>query len=80
MSLYGADYKEKPMPKPRVSMTKDQFQECRDSYYGYCGTCGASQMGSVEPDAEGYDCEACGEPDLMGYEQALLLGHIRICE
>ena len=42
-----------------------------DSYEGICLSCGATQSG-VEPDARGYRCEACGDRQVMGLEQALL--------
>jgi hypothetical protein len=34
--------------------------------------------GGVEPDAEEYECENCGEPQVMGAEQALLLGELDV--
>lgn len=38
---------------------------------GFCTSCGADQLG-VEPDAEGYRCEACGESAVKGAENLLL--------
>ncbi len=38
---------------------------------GICCKCGDTQ-GGVEPDAAGYTCESCGEPAVMGFEDALL--------
>lgn len=32
---------------------------------GICTLCGADAEG-CEPDAEGYDCDACGEPGVYG--------------
>lgn len=32
---------------------------------GFCVACGSEQDG-CEPDAEGYECEACGEPTVSG--------------
>lgn len=37
---------------------------------GFCIRCGADADG-VEPDAEGYVCEECGEPAVFGAEQLL---------
>jgi hypothetical protein len=34
---------------------------------GFCIACGFEQDG-CEPDAEGYDCEACDEPAVCGAE------------
>lgn len=39
---------------------------------GYCAACGESQD-SVEPDAQGYECNSCGEPKVVGFELAVLL-------
>jgi hypothetical protein len=38
---------------------------------GFCLECGEEQEG-CEPDAEGYECECCGEFAVMGAEQCLL--------
>jgi hypothetical protein len=38
---------------------------------GFCLACGAEIEG-VEPDACGYDCEACGQPQVYGAEGLLL--------
>lgn len=37
---------------------------------GFCTSCGAERDG-VEPDARGYTCESCGEPDVCGAEELL---------
>ena len=38
---------------------------------GFCTACGADAEG-VEPDARGYECEACEEPAVYGAEELLL--------
>ena len=38
---------------------------------GFCLKCGYEQDG-CEPDAEGYECESCGEHAVMGAENCLL--------
>lgn len=38
---------------------------------GICVCCGVDVDG-VEPDANEYDCEACGEPGVYGCEELLL--------
>ena len=37
---------------------------------GFCTSCGAEQ-GGVEPDANGYTCESCGQPSVSGAENLL---------
>ena len=39
---------------------------------GFCLACGADAEG-VEPDAERYECQACGEAKVYGAEQILLM-------
>lgn len=41
-----------------------------DDHRGFCLSCGAEAYG-VEPDAEGYECEECEEPRVMGAENCL---------
>jgi len=43
---------------------------------GFCLSCGDDADG-VEPDAEGYVCEGCGEAAVMGAENALVLTAMR---
>jgi hypothetical protein len=38
---------------------------------GFCLSCGLEHFG-IEPDAENYLCEDCGEPEVMGAEQILI--------
>ncbi len=42
-----------------------------DNNIGFCTACGERQEG-VEPDAERYECEACGENRVYGAEQIIL--------
>jgi predicted amidophosphoribosyltransferase len=39
---------------------------------GFCVRCGAD-ADSVEPDARGYHCDACGEPGVHGAEELLIM-------
>lgn len=38
---------------------------------GFCLACG-NEADSCEPDAAGYECEACGEPEVYGSDEILL--------
>ena len=46
----------------------------QDDMTGFCIACG-EESGPVEPDAEKYECEYCGEREVYGAEQLLLLGY-----
>jgi hypothetical protein len=43
----------------------------RDDHTGFCTSCG-SEQGGVEPDANGYRCESCGQMSVSGAEQLLM--------
>jgi predicted RNA-binding Zn-ribbon protein involved in translation (DUF1610 family) len=43
-----------------------------DDNLGFCTACG-EQATNVEPDAENYECESCGENKVFGAEQLLIL-------
>ena len=43
-----------------------------DGNMGICLACGYEQEG-CEPDARGYDCEECGEPEVYGAEEILMM-------
>lgn len=38
---------------------------------GFCLCCGA-EADACEPDAEGYECEACGEPSVYGADEIFM--------
>ncbi len=67
---------------PRVTMhetiTADRLIEAVERHRttlddpGFCIHCGAEAEG-VEPDAEAYECESCGEAGVYGAEQLLLM-------
>jgi len=38
---------------------------------GFCLACGL-EHGGIEPDARGYECEGCGEPQVYGDEELLM--------
>ena len=44
-----------------------------DDNIGICRKCGYEHYG-VEPDAENYECEDCGEKEVFGAEQLLIMG------
>jgi hypothetical protein len=58
----------------KSKITLEQITEAIESgeYLGFCLACGFEQDG-VEPDARGYDCEACGEPRVYGAEELLMM-------
>jgi hypothetical protein len=60
--------------------TKTYEQHVKDND-GYCVKCKkVTTFGDVEPDAEEYTCEVCGEETVLGMEGALLLDYIEIDE
>tara|TARA_R100000306_G_C4376099_1_gene142026 strand:+ start:2724 stop:2909 length:186 start_codon:yes stop_codon:yes gene_type:complete len=44
-----------------------------DSYMGFCLSCGDEAYG-VEPDARKYECESCGDFQVHGAEEILIMG------
>ena len=59
-----------------VEMSIEEIEFHREEYNGICLACGEIAYGGTEPDAEGYECEACGKKQVMGVEQAFLCGHV----
>lgn len=65
--------------KPRLKINRDELTDTccsmlEDGEYdaGICICCGEVTESGVEPDAEWYPCEGCGEAAVFGVEQALL--------
>lgn len=64
-----------------MKLTLQQYHEHCDLYDGYCTECDdITVFGGVEPDAEERECDECGQPTVMGVEQATVLEHIEILE
>ena len=67
------------MEKPEVIViSEEEYAHHSNDYDGLCLSCGAWSSGGVEPDAENYKCEACGERAVCGAEQALLMGKLDV--
>jgi predicted RNA-binding Zn-ribbon protein involved in translation (DUF1610 family) len=62
-----------------VEMTEEEFLEIQSAYQGVCASCGEIRD-CTEPDAEDYECEACGENTVVGVDNALIMGIIEITE
>jgi len=60
-------------------MTKHDYSNHREEYNGYCKACkDVTNYGGVEPDADSYECETCGKNSVIGVEDALICGYIKI--
>ena len=54
--------------------TMSEFEEAKESYYGWCSHCKEFTRPHTEPDAENYDCAQCGNDDTVcGAEQMLFV-------
>lgn len=64
----------KPEFKLPSNLTLDILVEAvnGDNYFGFCLSCG-EQANPVEPDACEYECESCGEHQVFGAEELLLM-------
>jgi hypothetical protein len=54
----------------RVMAAVERYRVTLDNP-GFCLACGEEAEG-CEPDAIGYECEACGEEQVMGAEELLI--------
>lgn len=62
-----------------MQMTTEEFEAQSECNAGYCRNCDmVTNPDGVEPDAEGYECEECGEDAVMGLENALVEGLIEL--
>lgn len=57
-----------------MSVDIDEVMEAvqADDHSGFCHACGNHQYG-CEPDARNYECEECGENQVFGAEESLLM-------
>jgi predicted RNA-binding Zn-ribbon protein involved in translation (DUF1610 family) len=63
------------MSKGRSKVTLEQIMQAieEDDYIGFCLSCGEEASG-CEPDARNYVCESCGEEQVFGAEELLIMG------
>jgi Zn finger protein HypA/HybF involved in hydrogenase expression len=54
----------------------EDIQDMIEDNVGYCSACEDFTTDSVEPDAQEYTCDVCGQDTVYGAEQALLIGLI----
>jgi len=57
---------------PDVIMDACERQKTELDDPGFCLICG-NEAGGVEPDAENYECEACGADQVFGAEELLMV-------
>jgi hypothetical protein len=60
-------------------MSSEEFTDATEAYEGFCIICGETASG-VEPDANEYMCECCGQPGVYGYEELMLMGDVELTD
>lgn len=60
------------MYTPTLEELKEADQDCQ----GFCRNCGEIAEG-VEPDAENYECECCGQHQVFGAQEFAMRGWVR---
>ena len=59
----------------------DNYLQLTEQGAGWCLRCQeVTQESGVEGDARGYKCPGCGEPQLYGLEEAMMMGVLRLME
>ena len=53
--------------------TLEQIEAAIEDQGGFCIACGEEASG-VEPDARKYECESCGEKQVYGAEELVMMG------
>lgn len=62
------------------AMHPEEFSGLDEDSCGLCIRCGETAVGSVEPDARGYECEYCEAKGVHGAQELLMMGLIRVTE
>lgn len=63
-----------------IRLTPEELQGHIDGYDGFCLSCEQWTVGGVEPDADQYHCDLCGEDAVMGAEEAMLTENIELTD
>ena len=59
-----------------TKVTMEEYTHACEMYYGWCPDCKGFNRESTEPDAEGYTCDVCDCSNVVGAENALIMGLI----
>jgi len=66
-----------------AKISKEEYREARNNYYGWCARCEDFTRPCTEPDIRvgtvdnGYHCPECGD-NVMGAEEAMFNGTVEI--
>lgn len=63
-----------------IKITEKEYRAHCNAMDGVCLACKEFTTGGVEPDAENYECPMCGENEVFGTEQALMLEELDIID
>ena len=75
----------KKIMKPKFVKITISFAEMNEIVFGnnygagFCRSC-VEEQGGCEPDARNYECECCGERQVFGAEELLMIGGLEIEE
>lgn len=62
-----------------MRITQERYEEAEECSEGYCTECDDFTRDCTEPDADGYDCPACGKQNTVkGSMNALIDGNLEI--
>lgn len=67
------------MSKSKRQRVRATASDVEDGTLGGCRACGELQEG-CEPDARGYECDSCGERQVYGLEELVMMGEIDLVE
>jgi len=62
----------------KIVMTEADYHSHTNNCDGFCLHCHEQITGEVEPDAEKYECEACGENQVYGMMSLLFADKIML--
>lgn len=60
-----------------IQVSSEDYADMRENGGGFCLSCEEEAWG-VEPDARNYKCDSCGEKQVFGIEDLLVMGAIEI--
>ena len=59
--------------------TLEELEQASENMSGFCRACG-DEASCCEPDARNYTCESCGNRQVFGADELLLMGAVKTDE
>lgn len=67
-----------PLDDKKWTVHEGRYRLACQLYEGFCRACGKFTTSECEPDTRGRECDRCGEHEVYGAEELVVMGQIEV--